>query len=140
MSKRLVKKILKNASVNRTLALLDYPYDLENIAAVATFYFVYVTTLFVTFWLLGIASIVMGLLLFAFVLALTLSIASFAKDFLPNAYGWYKLKREGKVRVGTKIKYPRVSGVVKKIRFVDTIVLSSAGDLLHVPNVLFWKK
>lgn len=140
LSKRLVKKVLRKVEANEKLALINYPYDIENIASVATFYLVYITTMILTFWLLGIASVVMVLLLLAFAMALAFSLASFAKDFLPNAYGWYRLKSEGKVKVGSKINLLKVSGVVKKIRFVDTIIISQSGDLLHVPNVLFWKK
>ncbi len=140
VSKRLVKKVLRKVHINQTLALLNYPYDMENLAAVATFYIVYIVTLSVTFWLIGIAGVVMWLLLLAFAMALAFSIASFAKDFLPNIYGWYKIRKEGKIRAGSKIKLVRVHGTVQKIRFIDTLVLSNAGDLLHVPNVLFWKK
>lgn len=140
LSKRLVKKVLKKIDANKKLALLNYPYDVENIAAVAAFYLVYVVTMVATFWLLGIASVVTVLLLLGLAMAIAFSLASFAKDFLPNAYGWYKIKREGKVRVGSYLRIPKVYGVVKRVGFVSTIVVSHAGDELHVPNVLFWKK
>ena len=139
LGKRLVKKSLQKIKINQTLALLDYPYDCENLAATATFYLIYITSIAITFWLLGIVSAVMWLLVFAFVMALTFTVLSFAKDFLPNLMGWVIATQKLKLRAGSKINLRKVTGKVQKVRFVDTIVISPTGDELHVPNVLFWR-
>lgn len=140
LTKRLVKRVLQKVKLNQKLALLNYPYDCENIAATASFYLVYIASIVITFWLLGIASFVMWLLVFTFVMALTFTVLSFAKDLLPNLLGWYVAKTKLRLHKGSKIKLAKVSGKVKRVRFIDTIVINSSGDELHVPNVLFRKK
>ena len=137
--KRLMRKFLRKIGANRALAVLNYPYDIENICGVLTFYLVYIVTLLITFWLLGIASYVGGLILLLLAILIVLSIASFSKDLLPNLYGWYKLRRVKKIKVGSHISLSKVQGKVVKIKFLETHVHNRHGDLLHVPNVLFWK-
>ena len=139
LARRLVQCVLQKIKINQRLALLNYPYDVEKIATIATFYLVYIASLAITFWLLGIASIVMWLLLFTFVMALTFTVLSFAKDLLPNLLGWYTAKTKLKLKEGSKITLAKVSGKVQRIRFTDTIITSPSGDELHVPNVLFWR-
>ena len=90
--KRIVKISLKRINANQAIALLKYPYDIEHIAGALSFYLVYIITALITFWLLGIASIVAGLILLLLAILSVLTAASFSKDLLPNLYGSYQLK------------------------------------------------
>ena len=138
--KRLVLKLLRKINANRALALLKYPYNIERLGGILAFYLVYVITVIFTFWLLGIASFIGGLILLLIAILLVLTVASFSKDLLPNLYGWYTLKRKEKIKVGSKISFSKVNGKVEKIKFIETLVRSSSGDLLHVQNVLFCRE
>ncbi len=140
IAKRLVRRLLRESNVNRALALLNIHYNLEELGGIFAFYLVYVITGVVTLWLLGIASIVMWILLLLLAIAIAFSVAAFAKDLLPNLRGWYQLRRARRVIIGSEISLPHVSGTVEKVRLVETLVRSPAGDLLHVPNRLFWEK
>jgi small-conductance mechanosensitive channel len=137
--KRIVKKVLQRVKANRALALLNWPYNIENIGSVFIFYVVYIITALITLWLLGIASFVIGLILLLLAILVVLSAASFSKDFLPNMYGWYIIKKKGKIKIGSNISILKLVGKVEKISFLETLVRNSQGDLLHVPNGLFVK-
>lgn len=140
LTKSIVKKSLKKLRLNQTLALLNYPYDLEGIVATTSFYFVYLLFIALSFWLLGIASIVAILLLATLLMVISLSIFSFAKDFIPNVLGFLRAKYSLDVVVGSKVDLPKVSGTVKEIGFINTRLILPSGDLVYVPNILFWHK
>ena len=140
IAKRLVEKILHDSNVNRALAVLNIPYNLEKILGVLAFYLIYIITAIVVLWLLGIASFVLWALLLLLAIVTALSAAAFAKDLLPNLQGWYQLRRARKVLVGSEISLPQISGTVEKVRLIETLVRGPSGDLLHVPNRLFLNK
>jgi small-conductance mechanosensitive channel len=62
------------------------------------------------------------------------------KDFLPNIFGWFYLKHKKLVRFNYLVEIEEINGTVEKIGLIETIIKTEKGDLLHIPNSLFYRK
>jgi len=138
LAKKLFQRLLEEIKLNQMIFKANINYDIENIISSLIMYLIYLITIILSLNQLGITSIVGYILIGLVLLLVVLALFVFIKDFLPNFHGW--LKKGRKLKQGQKLEFGQISGAVETVGLMETIIRTTQGDLLHVPNLLFVKE
>ncbi|MBW3016768.1 mechanosensitive ion channel family protein, partial [Candidatus Woesearchaeota archaeon] len=68
------------------------------------------------------------------VVVLVFSATLTARDFFPNFYAGFALKRKGIAKEGSQLKVQNASGIVEKISWTKTKIKTESGDTIFISN------
>ncbi|MFH1072097.1 MAG: mechanosensitive ion channel domain-containing protein [Nanoarchaeota archaeon] len=106
---------------------------LSNLVSYLIYFFAIVLALDQLMLISFILYMVLGAVFIALIMSFLLSI----KDFLPNAISGIRIKKKRLFRIGDHISLKSVGGTVEKISILDTMILTSKGDTVYIPNSRF---
>ncbi len=139
IAKKLLQKILKEIEINKIMTRIGIKYNLEKGISSIVSYIIYLVTIIFFLEQFGIVSIVIYLLVGAFLMLIILTVVVGLKDVIPNFIAWLMLQRKGRVRVGKRVNIKEICGQVEKVGYLETEIMTERGDVLYIPNSLFLK-
>ena len=131
----ILKKIFYEIDLNDKFSnILLNKINIEKIIVKFVEYSIYTVTIILTLRKLGIASfIVKGLIIFGIALII-LTIILDLKDLIPNMIAYIKIRKNKYYTKGDRIKIHLASGIVKKISFITTRIITDHNDELVIQN------
>lgn len=132
---KLLKRFLSEIDLNdKFLNIFLNKINIEQIISKTIEYTIYIITIIITLNKIGLTNVVIkGILIFSIALILFTLILDL-KELIPNIFSYIQIKREKYFKVGDKIKIHLATGVVKKISFIRTKIVTEANDELYIQN------
>lgn len=137
--KKVTFRILQEIKLNKMMSGLRFTYNSEYWISSLLSYIIYLFSIIFFLDQLGIKSIVIYLAITGILVLVLLTFMVGLKDALPNFRGWMYIRRTKAVREKKPVELPQVSGIVQHIGYLETEIKTKRGDMLYVPNSLFFK-
>lgn len=137
--RKLISKILREIDFNRKVEKLGVNWDAESFTGTLLSLIVYVITIVILLDYWNIRYIAIILVVAVLLILVLLGLLIDLRDLPRNLSGRWALRSNKEVRVGKKISINNISGTVERIRLMETIIKTSSGDRLYLPNQLFRK-
>ncbi len=132
--RKIARKVLQHLNVNRAMLRLGFPWNIESGVSAILSFIIYVATIYFFLDQLQITLFVSYIGVGGLAILVALSLFVFIKDFLPNFWAWFLLRRQKKV--GEKVAWNEISGVIIHRSYLETRLRTPRGDTLYVPNSL----
>jgi len=128
---KLTKRILAEAELNRILKKTGFK-PISNKIAKTTEYLIYALTILFALQQLKITTIVLGILLTITISVIIFSIILTCKDFLPNYFAGFTVKKKLAKKIGKHITIGNVKGTLQHIEIVGSTIQSD--EKYYVPH------
>ena len=132
--KRLLEKLLKEIKLNQFIKQKRLYYNLERSLSLITSWGIYITFIFLSLDYLKITDTLLYIFLGVLLMLIFLTLLVGIKDSFPNFMARFLLKKSKKIRIGSKISIREIYGSVQKIGYLETMIKTDDGDILHLPN------
>ncbi|MBI2665735.1 mechanosensitive ion channel [Candidatus Woesearchaeota archaeon] len=139
LSKKIIQRFLKELELNKIMSMVNINYNVERWIANIISYLIYFITVILFLDQLGIESIVLYVILGAFLMLIILTSLVGLKDIIPNFIAWVLIEKRGNLKEGRRIDIKEIYGTVERIGYLETEIKTEHGDILYVPNRLFLK-
>jgi small-conductance mechanosensitive channel len=137
---RLTYRVLHEFELDRLFKKIHIKISIEDIVAHLVTYFIYLTTLLWAFSEIGLTTTLINIISISALILIIISILLAIKDFVPNAFAGLVVYQKGLVKAGDKIQLGTIEGKVLRVRLTETVVKTSKGDILYIPNSNITKK
>jgi small-conductance mechanosensitive channel len=135
--KKLLYRFLKDLEFNKTGRKWEIPLDLEKVVSSLASYIIYLITVILFLDQLEIRSIVITLVVVGLLLLFLLTFLVGAKNVYHNLKGWLKVRKDPKVKVGKRLKFGEIEGIIEKVKIQETFLKTERGDILRIPNSMW---
>ncbi|MBI5393282.1 mechanosensitive ion channel [Candidatus Woesearchaeota archaeon] len=138
---RVIEKILQEIELNESInKLIKIDLPLENFIGKTVQYIIFFIGIAFALDVLGLANII-GYIFSAIILLIILgSFLVSSKDFLPNIISGIKIYRKKLFAIGETIKVDSCEGKVVSFNLFETIIKTTSGDIIHIPNSFITQK
>ncbi len=129
---KLVKLILKELDVDKTLRKTGIEISTENLISEFTIYLTYFFTVFIMLGQLGITKTFFNIIIVFFLIVIIVSLLLSIKDLVPKLIAGRKLM--SKIKEKQIISFNGMKGKIIKIGFTETKIETRKSEFLKVPN------
>ena len=137
---RLIIKTLHEIDTNKMLGKIRISYNIEAFIGNITSLGIYVYSFYLSLKSLGVANIFIYMIGSIILLLIGISFLLTVKDFIPNLFAGFIVRKKLKCRIGTKFHLGNLDGVIEKITSHDIRLRTSQGDLIFIPYSTILKK
>ena len=137
--KKLISKLLREIDFNRKVERWGVNWDAESFTGTVLSLIVYLITFVILLDYWNVRNLAILLVMAVLFVLILLGLLIDLRDLPRNLLGRWALRSNKEVKVGKKICINNISGTVEKIRLLETIIKTSSGDQLYLPNQLFRK-
>jgi hypothetical protein len=132
---KITLKLLRELDVNTLFKnYLGYDLKLDEVIAKGLTWLIYVITVLLVLYQLGVATFVVNAAsIFIILLALVLITLSM-KDFVPNFIAGLKISRRDLFTIGDQVRVDRFEGTIVDMELLEVLVETKGGDILMVPS------
>ncbi len=131
---KLVHRLLHEAEVDNILKKAGVKVSLEVVLGTFTSYFIYFVTIIMALNQIGLTTSILQIISAGVIILLILFTILALKDFIPNMIAGLVIYQKETVKVGDKIKVNNLEGTVKKISLIETDIITTKKDIIHIPN------
>lgn len=137
---KLIEKILKEIGIDKSLRNVGVKFAFSELFGIIISYSTYIITVLVALNRLQLTEAVLGVIEFAFLIVLVVSILLGIKDFVPNIFAGFFIASRSIIKKGDHIKIKEGEGKVITRGLVETLIEDKHGEILYIPNSLLIKQ
>ena len=132
---KLSQKLLHELELDKNLKNFRIKIPLESLISHALSYFIYFIVIIMSLNQLGLTAPIVNLLSLAIMLLLILSLLLSIKDFFPNLIAGLILHKKNKLKLNDSLEALGVKGKIVNLTLTETVIKTSRGDLIYIPNL-----
>lgn len=137
---KLIQGILHELELNKILEKAGLNISIEELLGHLTSYFIYFIAVVMALNQIGITTIILNILIGAFIVIVIISLILAFKDFIPNMVAGIFIHQKRFINIGDKIKLNDIEGRIIDINLVETQIETKDKDIIYIPNSLLTKK
>jgi small conductance mechanosensitive channel len=138
---KLTIKFLQETELSKILSKEKKPhFKVEHTLSLVVKYLVYLVAIILALNELNLASTILCLLLGLLALLLLLFAFLSIRDFLPNFFAGFSIRKKKMFKIGDYVSVSGIEGRIIRINSAETLLKTKKGERLFVPNSLFTKK
>ncbi len=137
---KFVEHVVRAMELNRAVhAATRVTLEIDEILGRIVSYGIYFLVVVAALDVLGVGSIFFTLIAAGIIIALIISFVLAIRDMIPNLLAGWHIKRRKLVKKGDTIKVDTAEGKVVKVEMMETLLVTSKGDDLFIPNATLIK-
>ena len=126
----LIRKTIKEFELARMLKRIDIKFNPERFLPSLSKYIVYSLAVIIALSTIGITRIVIRIAVIIFMVFIVIYILISIRDFMPNIYYGFKLKR--KYKIGKRVRYKNIEGNVIGASLIE-LRIKTKKEVIHIP-------
>lgn len=131
---KLVQRLLHEAEVDNILKKAGVRISLEVVIGTFTSYFIYFVTVIMALNQIGLTTSILQIISAGVIILIILFTILALKDFIPNMIAGLIIYQKEIVKIGDRIKIHNLEGKVSKISLIETEIITTRKDMIHIPN------
>jgi len=137
---KFLEKLLYEIELNKLIKeATGIKFSLAEIVGMIVKYLTYFIFIVIALNQIGITTIVLNMITGAVFILLILAIFLGIKDFIPNFIAGLSIISRGNIKKGDLIQVNSTKGRIQNISLMQTLVKTSKGDIIFLPNSLLTK-
>ena len=132
---KIIQTVLKNISLDEIVKkYIRIKLPLEESIGMIISYFIYIFTIILGLNQMGITTQILNIISAIIIIVIILSLFLGLKDIMPNIISGIIINRKKILKKGDKIKIETIEGIVDNVKLTKTIIITSSGDQIYMPN------
>lgn len=136
---KIVGRFVHKLNIQLALARAGIKTKIDVLVEYGVRYVIYLISLIIALNHLGITVVLLNILFIGFIAIVVIAVALSLKDFVPNIISGIYLLSNKDLQPGSKIRLNGTSGIIKEMNLVETKILTSAKNMIIIPNSLLTK-
>lgn len=128
-------RFLREIELNKIIKKLGWKFNIEKFISKLLYYIIILITIIMGLSQLDLATTALNILLAGLVIFVIFLLVIWIKDFIPNLFAGFLIKKAKKFRKGEKIivKQMNIEGRIKKIGLNEIQILNKNKDHIYLP-------
>ncbi|PIN99653.1 hypothetical protein COT72_05235 [archaeon CG10_big_fil_rev_8_21_14_0_10_43_11] len=136
---KFIRSILRDKEVASMFARVGITPHILDFTANIIRYYLYFIVLLVVLGRLGVSSVLMDILVFVLIIAVVVAAALALRNIIPNAAAGIYISSTNIIKRGDSIEVAGVSGKVREIDLVHTVLDKNKSEKIIIPNTMLIK-
>ena len=136
----LARRFLVDIQLGKHLRNIGIKVPFERFVGSILSFLIYLITLFFALNTLGLTSALVTIILAGIFFVVLVSFLLAVKDFFPNLISGFRIKLGHMFEPGDEIQIREVQGVITRVGWIDSALLTKHKEEIIIPNSIFTKR